>query len=104
LVDDKFSSYASFEKNNNLYFLFNTFEKKDTFFKNLEISDSYIVKLDENGIQKNSIFKKKKEDDKLPIPSLKYSINTQENTVVFGAFPISLKHRELIFQQITITE
>jgi hypothetical protein len=102
LLDDKYSSYASFEKNNNLYFIFNTFEKKDTFFKNIEISDSYILMLDENGNQKKSIFKKKKVDNKQPIPSLKYSIQTMENAIIFGAFPISIKHNEFEFQQIIL--
>ncbi len=104
LIDYKYSSYASFEKNNNIYFLFNTFEKKDTFFKNIEISDSYLLKLDENGIQTKAIFKQQKVDEKQPIPLLKNSAQIGENAIMFGAFPISFKNPEFEFQQIIITE
>jgi hypothetical protein len=104
LVDYKYSSYASFEKNNNIYILFNTFEKKDTFFKNIEISDSYLLKLDENGIQTKAIFKQQKVDEKQPIPLLKNSAQIGDNAIMFGAFPISFKNPEFEFQQIIITE
>ena len=104
LVDYKYSSYASFEKNNNIYFLFNTFEKKDSFFKNIEISDSYLLKLDENGIQTKAIFKQQKVDEKQPIPLLKNSAQIGDNAIMFGAFPISFKNPEFEFQQIIITE
>lgn len=104
LDEYKFSSYKSIEKDNNLYFFFNTFIKSEKLAYNIDVLDSYIVKLDENGNQSRAIFKTK-EDFKQPLPMLLNSMQISNNSILFCTFPISFKEmRNIHFQQITINE
>lgn len=101
LTTNHFNSYASIEKNNNLYFLYNTFEAKDSFFKNIEIGDSYITRVNENGNQLKSVFKKKA-DNKSPFPLLRSGINVSNGSLMYGLF--SFNNRKYQFEQFVITE
>lgn len=104
LDDYKYCSYKLIEKSNNLYFLFNTFEKSKKLAYNTDVLESFIVKLDEKGNQTRAIFKTK-EDFKEPLPLLLNSMQISNNSVLFCTFPISLKEmRNIYFQQITINE
>jgi hypothetical protein len=99
---NKFNSYAMLEKDNKLYFLYNTFEQKDALFKKIDIGDSYITRLDENGKQSKTIFKQKGED-KQPIPVLRSAIEMSSNTLFYGMFTTTMRSRYQ-FQQLVITE
>ncbi|NVO20198.1 MAG: hypothetical protein HXX13_10880 [Bacteroidetes bacterium] len=102
LDENKFNSYAVLEKNNTLYFLYNTFEQKDAFFKKIEIGDSFITRLDVNGKQAKGIIKKKGED-KMPIPVLNNALAVPGNSIMYGL--LTPKGRaKYQFQQVIITE
>jgi hypothetical protein len=104
LDDYKYCSYKSIEKNNNLYFFFNTFEKSKKALYEIDVVDSFIVKLGENGNQTRSVFKTK-EEFKKPLPMLLSSMQITNNSILFCTFPISFSLKvELCFQQITINE
>ncbi|MCX6305921.1 MAG: hypothetical protein NT040_13245 [Bacteroidetes bacterium] len=101
LSTNRFNSYASVEKNNNLYFLYNTFDSKDGMFSNVEIGDSYITRVKENGDQAKTIFKKKS-DDKEPFPLLMTAINVSEGSLMYGLFPFN--NRRYQFERIFIND
>jgi len=104
LDEYKYCSYKSIEKNNNLYFFFNTFEKSKKTLYEIDVLDSFIVKLDENGNQSRTVFKTK-EEFKKPLPLLLSSMQITDNSILFCTFPISFSLKvELSFQQITIVE
>jgi hypothetical protein len=104
LDDYKYSSYKLIEKNNNLYFFFNTFEKSKKLAYNTDVLDSFIVRLDVNGSQTRAIFKTK-EDLKQPLPMLLNSMQISDNSILFCTFPMSFSLKaELSFQQIKINE
>lgn len=102
LGDRKFNSYALLEKGNSLYFLYNTFEQKDAYFKKIEIGESYITRLDENGKLSKSVFKKK-EDDKKPVPILSNAIAVTDDTILFGSFNVGMRALYQ-FQKLVIIE
>jgi hypothetical protein len=101
LTTSHFNSYAAIEKNNILYFIYNTFEAKDAFFKNIEIGDSYITRINENGNQVKSVFMKKV-DNKTPLPLPGTGIQVSNDTLMFGLF--SINTRKYQFDQVIITE
>jgi hypothetical protein len=101
LSRNHFNSYASVEKNNNLYFLYNTFYSKDGMFTNVEIGDSYITRVMENGDQAKTVFKKKT-DDKEPFPLLMTAINVSEGSLMYGLFPFN--NRRYQFERIFIND
>jgi len=68
LITQRFSSYTVFETSGVLNFLYNTFDKKDGLIKNLEIGESYLVRLDAKGNQEKIVFKKKDSDLPIPMP------------------------------------
>lgn len=104
LDDYNYCSYKSIEKNNTLYFFFNTFEESKKLAYNIDVLESYIVKLDENGKQAKTSFKTK-EQFKDPLPILKNSMQVSNSTIQFLAFPIKFTLKpEIFFQQITINE
>jgi hypothetical protein len=96
-----FNSYASVEKNNNLYFLYNTFESKDGLFTNVEIGDSYLTRVNMNGDQAKTIFKKKT-DDKEPFPLLMTAIKVSDGSLMYGLFPFN--NRRYQFERIFIND
>jgi hypothetical protein len=49
LTTSRYNSFIDFEKDGNLYFIYNTIKKKDTMFKNAEIGDTYISKITKNS-------------------------------------------------------
>jgi hypothetical protein len=102
LEENKFNSYAVHEKNNNLYFLYNTFEQKDAFFKTIEIGDSFITRLDVNGKQAKSVIRKKGED-KIPIPVLNNAIALPGNSIMYGLLSANGRPKYQ-FQLVVITE
>ena len=101
LNTNQFNSYASVEKNNNLYFLYNTFASKDGMFSSVEIGDSYITRVKENGDQTKTIFKKKS-DDKEPFPLLVTAIKVSEGSLMYGLFPFN--NRRYQFERIFIND
>jgi hypothetical protein len=101
LATDQYNSYASIEKNNNLYFIYNTFEATDALFKNIEIGDSYITRLDMSGNQAKSVFKKKVES-KSPLPLVKTGIKVSNGTLIYSLMPFN--NRKYQFEQVIITE
>jgi hypothetical protein len=101
LTTDCYNSYADIEKNGNLYFIYNTFESSDGMFKNIELGDSYVTRLDEQGKQLKSIFRKK-EDKKLPMPLLKTGISLPDNSIIYSLMSYNWKDYQV--QKITITE
>jgi hypothetical protein len=88
LITQRFSSYTVFESGGLLNFLYNTFEKKDGLIKNLEIGDSYLVRLDGKGNQEKLILKKK--DSDLPIPMPGTGI-VSGNSIMFGLMSSNMK-------------
>lgn len=90
LDTDFYNSYASFEKGGNLYFIFNTFESADGFFKNIDIGDSFIVKLDEQGKEHKAIFKKK-EDKGQPMPIPKTAFQMTANSIIYSLMTFNWK-------------
>ncbi|MEI6899227.1 MAG: hypothetical protein WCL00_05070 [Bacteroidota bacterium] len=101
LSTNHFNSYASVEKNNNLYFLYNTFESKDGMFKSIEIGDSYITRVKENGDQAKIVFKKKG-DSKDPIPLLMSAIKVSDGSLMYGLFPYNSRRYQ--FDRIFIND
>lgn len=101
LSTNHFNSYASVEKNNNLYFLYNTFASKDGLFKNIEIGDSYLTRVKENGDQTKTVFKKKT-DDKEPFPLLMTAIKVSDGSLMYGLFPFN--NRRYQFERIIIND
>ena len=99
LSTNNYNSYASVEKNNNLYFLYNTFESKDGLFSNVEIGDSYITRVNENGDQAKTVFKKKT-DNKAHFPLLMTAINVSDGSLMYGLFPFN--NRSYQFERIFI--
>jgi len=101
LTTDCYNSYADIEKNGNLYFIYNTFESSDGMFKNIELGDSYVTRLDENGNQLKSVFRKK-EDKKLPMPLMKTGISLPDNSIIYSLMSYNWKDYQV--QKITIKE
>jgi len=101
LSTNQFNSYASVEKNNNLYFLYNTFESKDGLFANIVIGDSYLTRVNENGDQVKTIFKKKA-DKKDPFPLLMTATNVSDGSLMYGLFPFN--NRRYQFERIFIND
>jgi hypothetical protein len=97
----RFNSYALVEKNNNLYFLYNTFDSKDGMFTNVDIGDSYITRVKENGDQAKTVFKKKADKDE-PFPLMKTAINVSEGSLMYGLFPFN--NRRYQFERIYIND
>lgn len=104
LDEHKYCSYKSIEKNNTLYFFFNTFEESKKLAYNVDVLESFIVRLDENGKQTRAIFKTK-EEFKNPLPILQNSMQVTINSIQFLTFPVKFTLKpEISFNQITINE
>jgi len=104
LDEYKYCSYKSIEKNNTLYFFFNTFEESKKLAYNVDVLESFIVRLDENGKQTRAIFKTK-EEFKNPLPILQNSMQVTINSIQFLTFPVKFTLKpEISFNQITINE
>lgn len=101
LNSDSYNSYSSIEKSGNLYFIYNTFESSDAMFKNIELGNSYITRLDTNGKQQKTIFRKKEEKGK-PMPMLKTGMQFSENSIIYSLITFGWKDYQV--QKIIITE
>ncbi len=101
LNTDCYNSYSNIEKNGNLYFIYNTFESSDAMFKNIELGDSYITRLDGNGKQQKTTFRKKEEKGQ-PMPLLKTGMQLSENSIIFTLLSYNWKDYQV--QKISITE
>jgi hypothetical protein len=97
LITSRFNSYAVVENNGSLYFIYNTFVKKDGLIKNLEIGDSYLVSLDAKGNQKKAVFKAKSSD--LPVPMPGTGVSTG-NSIMFGLMSSNIMDYQ--FQTLTL--
>lgn len=101
LNSDNYNSYSSLEKNGNLYFIYNTFVSAESMFKNIELGDSYITRLDEKGKQQKTVIRKKDDKEK-PMPMIKTGFPFSNNSIIYSL--MSYNWKDYMVQEIIITE
>lgn len=101
LNTDTYNSYSSIEKNGNLYFIYNSFEASESMFKNIDVGNSYIARLDANGKEQKSIFRKKEDKDS-PMPMPRTGILQPDHSIIFSLMTFNYKDYQV--QRINITE
>lgn len=101
LNSDEYNSYACTEKNGNLYFIYNTFESVDGMFKNIEMGDSFITRLDAKGKTQSTIFRKKEAMGE-PLPMPMTAILMPDQSLIFSLMTFNWKDYQV--QEMRITE
>lgn len=84
----RFNSFIDFEKNGNLYFIYNTIKNKDTMFKNAEIGETYISKV--NNDVDTKVFKTP-ESFKVPIIIPATQVELPNKSVMYGMMSANFK-------------
>lgn len=89
LTTSRYNSFIDFEKDGNLYFIYNTIKRKDSMFKNAEIGDTYISK-----ITKDSNVEKiysTPESKKVPLMMPNTMVEFPNHSVLYGMMSPSYK-------------
>lgn len=84
----RFNSFIDFEKNGTLYFIYNTIKDKDTMFKNAEIGETYISKLNKSAATK---VYKTPESFKVPLIMPATQVELPNKTVMYGMMSPNFK-------------
>jgi hypothetical protein len=101
LITSRFNSYLTVEKNNKLYFIFNTMLYRDTMLKNVDLGDTYLVSIDEKGNQRKVILKKEETSMQLiVIPGT--AISLTPNSIIYSL--MSANFKDYSFEKLTIKE
>lgn len=89
LTTSRYNSFIDFEKNGDLYFIYNTIKKKDTLFKNAEIGETYISKMD--GDDTLSEVYKTPESEKEPLIMPITKVVFPNHSVLYGMMSSNFK-------------
>lgn len=84
----RFNSFIDFEKNGNLYFIYNTIKNKDTMFKNAEIGETYISKVNKSVATK---VYKTPESFKVPLVMPITQVVLPNKSVMYGMMSANFK-------------
>lgn len=84
----RFNSFIDFEKNGSLYFIYNTIKNKDTMFKNAEIGETYISKVD-NSVSTDVY--KTPESFKVPLIMPVTQVELPDKSVMYGMMSANFK-------------
>ncbi|WP_010664392.1 hypothetical protein [Marinilabilia salmonicolor] len=98
LRTSKYNSFIDFEKNGSLYFIYNTIEKKDGLFKNAELGETYITKIDGSG--KTSEIYKSPESSKTPLMMPGTKVELHNHSILYGM--MSGNFRNYMFEIIDV--
>ena len=88
LTTTRFNSFIDFEKNGSLYFIYNTIKNKDTMFKNAEIGETFISKVNESVSTK---VYKTPESFKVPLIIPATQMELPNKTVMYGMMSANFK-------------
>ncbi|WP_291855403.1 hypothetical protein [Marinilabilia sp.] len=89
LATSRYNSFIDFEKDGSLYFIYNTIEKKDGFFKNAEIGETYISKIDDSG-NTPEVYKTP-ESNKAPLMMPATKVELPNHSILYGMMSANFK-------------
>ncbi len=89
LTTSRYNSFIDFEKDGNLYFIYNTIKRKDSMFKNAEIGDTYISKMGKDGCVEKVY--STPESKKVPLMMPKTMVELPNHSVLYGMMSPSYK-------------
>ena len=88
LTTARYNSFIDFEKNGTLYFIYNTIKKEDTMFKNAEIGETYISKINKSVATK---VYKTPASNKVPIIIPATQLELPNKSVMYAMMSVNFK-------------
>jgi len=86
----RYNSFIDFEKDGRLYFIYNTIKNKDTMFKNVEIGETYMSKIDKDKSVVTEVYKTP-ESFKVPLIMPVTEVQLPNKSVMYGMMSANFK-------------